>query len=161
MPFEQSKENPKMTTATADCNCFAIRSAARHVTLLYDQYLAPVGLHVTQFSILAKLKRLGPITINTLAANMLMDRTTLGRNIQPLQRDGLIKIETSAGDRRAKELRLTRSGEQRLQEATKAWAQAQTRFESAFGAKRTADLRAMLRAVVASGFIPEQRSAAR
>ena len=43
-----------------DCNCFVVRSAARHVTQLYDQFLAPVGLHVTQFSVLAKLKRLGP-----------------------------------------------------------------------------------------------------
>src|SRR6202040_3829547 len=63
-----------------DCNCFVVRSAARHVTQLYDQFLAPVGLHVTQFSILAKLKRLGPMTINALAKEMVMDRTTLGRS---------------------------------------------------------------------------------
>ena len=49
-----------------DCNCFVVRSAARHVTQLYDQFLAPVGLHVTQFSILVKLKRLDPATINAL-----------------------------------------------------------------------------------------------
>src|SRR6516162_4558172 len=79
-----------------DCNCFVVRSAARHVTQLYDQFLTPVGLHVTQFSILAKLKRLGPMTINALAKEMVMDRTTLGRNVQPLERDGLIKIEASA-----------------------------------------------------------------
>ena len=75
-----------------DCNCFMARSAARHVTQLYDQFLAPVGLHVTQFSILAKLKRLGPMTINGMAKEMVMDRTTLGRNVLPLERDGLIKI---------------------------------------------------------------------
>ena len=85
-----------------DCNCFVVRSAARHVTQLYDQFLAPVGLHVTQFSILAKLKRLGPMTINALAKEMVMDRTTLGRNVLPLERDGLIKIEASAIDGRAK-----------------------------------------------------------
>src|SRR5262245_26473551 len=76
-----------------DCNCFIVRSAARQVTQLYDQFLAPVGLHVTQFSILAKLKRLGPMTINALAKEMIMDRTTLGRNVLPLERDWLIKIE--------------------------------------------------------------------
>ena len=85
-----------------DCNCFVVRSAARHVTQLYDQFLAPVGLHVTQFSILAKLKRLGPMTINALAKEMVMDRTTLGRNVLPLERDGLIRIEASAADGRAK-----------------------------------------------------------
>src|SRR6516164_9410842 len=97
-----------------DCNCFVVRSAARHVTQLYDQFLAPVGLHVTQFSILAKLKRLGPMTINALAKEMVMDRTTLGRNVLPLERDGLIKIEASATDGRAKELHLTKAGEKRL-----------------------------------------------
>jgi hypothetical protein len=50
-----------------DCNCFAVRSAARHVTQLSDQFLAPIGLRVTQFSVLAKLKRKGPLTINALA----------------------------------------------------------------------------------------------
>jgi DNA-binding MarR family transcriptional regulator len=140
------------STEPEDCNCFVVRSAARHVTQLYDQLLAPVELHVTQFSILAKLKRLGPITINALAGEMSMDRTTLGRNVLPLERDGLIKIEASTDDRRAKNLRLTKAGDKRLQAGRAAWAQAQARFETRFGAKRAADFRAMLRAVIASDF---------
>ena len=138
-----------------ECNCFMVRSAARHVTQLYDQTLAPVGLHVTQFSILEKLKRLGPLTINALAKEMLMDRTTLSRNVLPLERDGLIKIEASAADGRAKELHLTKAGEKRLQAGCRAWAQAQARFERRFGAQRAADLRVLLRAVVASDFIAD------
>ncbi|MFZ0236513.1 MAG: MarR family winged helix-turn-helix transcriptional regulator [Xanthobacteraceae bacterium] len=138
-----------------DCNCFMIRSAARHVTQLYDQFLAPVELHVTQFSILAKLKRLGSMTINALAKEMVMDRTTLGRNVLPLERDGLIKIEVSASDGRAKELHLTKAGEKRLLAGREAWTQAQARFEDRFGAKRAADFRAILRAVVASDFATE------
>src|SRR5580698_7539957 len=98
-----------MAVETQDCNCFALRSAARHITQLYDQFLAPSGLRTTQFSILAKLRRLGPMTINELAKNMVTDRTTLGRNIQPLERDGWIKIEPTASDRRAKTLHLTKS----------------------------------------------------
>ncbi|MBV9532962.1 MAG: winged helix-turn-helix transcriptional regulator [Bradyrhizobium sp.] len=135
-----------------ECNCFVVRSAARHVTQLYDQFLAPVGLHVTQFSILSKLKRLGPMTINILAKEMVMDRTTLGRNVQPLERDGLIKIQASATDGRAKELHLTKAGEKRVLAGREAWEQAQARFESRFGAQRALDFRAMLRAVVASDF---------
>jgi DNA-binding MarR family transcriptional regulator len=138
-----------------ECNCFVVRSAARHVTQLYDQFLAPVGLHVTQFSILAKLKRRGPLTINALAKDMLMDRTTLSRNVLPLERDGLVKIEASASDGRAKELHLTKAGDKRLRAGREAWAQAQTRFENRFGAKRAADFRAMLHAVVASDFATE------
>jgi len=137
-----------MTPTTADCNCFAVRSAARHVTQLYDQFLAPSGLRANQFSILAKLDRLGPMTINALAEAMVTDRTTLARNLKPLQRDGLIAIETSASDRRAKELHLTKAGTKRLDEARKAWSQAQARFEHTFGAKRASSLRGMLRAGV-------------
>jgi DNA-binding MarR family transcriptional regulator len=141
-----------------DCNCFVVRSAARHVTQLYDQFLAPVGLHVTQFSILAKLKRLGPMTINALAKEMVMDRTTLGRNVLPLERDGLIRIEASATDRRAKQLHLTKAGEKRLLAGREAWERAQARFDSRFGAKRAADFRAMPRAVVASDLTTEVRN---
>jgi len=142
-----------------DCNCFAVRSAARHVTQLYDRFLAPIGLRTTQFSILAKLKRNGPLTINALATDMAMDRTTLSRNILPLERNGLITIEPTASDRRAKALRLTRAGEKRLQAALKAWSQAQARFVTTFGTKRAADLRVLLRAVVASEFTPAARLA--
>ena len=136
------------------CNCHALRAAARHITQAYDQFLAPAGLRTTQFSILAKLKRKGPLTINQLAEDMVMDRTTLGRNILPLERDGLIKIQPSATDGRAKELHLTKAGEQRLQAGRKGWAAAQARFEDAYGAKRAAELRTMLRAVVDSELNP-------
>jgi len=142
-----------------DCNCFAVRSAARHVSQFYDQFLVPIGLRTTQFSILAKLKRRGPLTINVLAEEMVMDRTTLGRNILPLERDGLIQIEPVLTDRRAKELRLTSAGEKRLQAGVKAWTQAQTQFETTFGAKRAAELRTMLRSVVASEFGTKAQSA--
>ena len=154
-----------MSTATApgagDCNCFAFRAAARHVTQFYDQFLSPVGLRVTQFSILARLKHKGPLTINTLADDMVMDRTTLGRNIQPLERDGLIRIEPVPSDRRAKELHLTKAGEKRLQAARAAWAKAQARFEQSFGTKRAAELRTLLRAVVASPFTQSDQLANR
>ena len=57
-------------TPTQECNCLALRQAARHVTQFYDQCLAPAGLRTTQLSILAKLKRLGP-TQSTSAPKML------------------------------------------------------------------------------------------
>ena len=132
------------------CNCLALRQAARLATQFYDQHLAPSGLRTTQFSILAKLKRLGPSTINALAAELVMDRTTLGRNILPLERDGLLRIEPSATDARSKELHLTRKGAARLSRAWPGWAEAQKRFEAAYGADRAAQLRSLLQGVVAS-----------
>jgi DNA-binding MarR family transcriptional regulator len=73
-----------------------------------------------------------------------MDRTTLGRNILPLQRDGLIAVGPGQSDRRSKELRLTSSGEARFRAALKGWREAQARFETAFGVKRAKELRALL-----------------
>src|SRR6266404_6319206 len=134
----------------ADCNCLVARQAARHITQFYDQLLAPSGLRTTQFSILAKLRRLGPMTINALAAEMVMDRTTLGRNILPLERDGLIAVEQGSRDRRSKELRVTEAGEARFRAGMKGWVQAQREFEKAFGEKRTANMRALLHAVAAT-----------
>src|SRR6516164_3796284 len=137
-----------------DCMCLAVRQAAHHVTASYDQFLAPAGLRTTQFSILAKLKRQGPMTINALAADMVMDRTTLGRNILPLERDGLIRVESLPSDRRSKALHLTKAGEKRFEAARVRWVEAQARFDSEFGGKRTAELQELLRAVVASELGP-------
>src|SRR5712675_912135 len=144
-----------------DCNCLAVRQAARHITQFYDQLLAPSRLRTTQFSILAKLRRLDPMTINALAAEMVMDRTTLGRNILPLERDGLIAVEQGSRDRRSKELRVTEAGEARFRAGVKGWVQAQRQFEKAFGAKRTADMRAILYAVTATELGTHAASAAK
>jgi DNA-binding MarR family transcriptional regulator len=147
-------DGPTMTSKPElkpeECNCLALRQAARHVSQLYDQCLAPAGLRGTQFSILAKLRRLGPMTINALAAAMVMDRTTLGRNIQPLERDGLIAVAPGRADRRSKELRLTEAGEARFRAGVEGWHEAQARFEGAFGADRAAELRRLLHSVSAS-----------
>jgi DNA-binding MarR family transcriptional regulator len=129
------------------CHCLALRQAARHVTQFYDRYLAPSGLRTTQFSILAKLKGQGPLTINALARELVMDRTTLGRTMLPLERDGLIAINEGTVDRRSKELAVTKSGNERLQRAARLWVEAQKAFEERFGAARAADLRDMLGAV--------------
>jgi DNA-binding MarR family transcriptional regulator len=136
----------------AECNCLVIRQAARHVTQLYDQLFAPVGLRATQFAILSRLRRQGPMTINALAGLLVMDRTTLGRNILPLQRDGLIEVVASPADRRRRELRLTDAGLAKQEAALECWVVAQQRFEVVFGGERAAALRALLRDVVAADF---------
>jgi DNA-binding MarR family transcriptional regulator len=136
----------------SDCNCLAIRQAARHVTQFYDQLFAPIGLRATQYAILSRLRRGGPMTINALAAVLVMDRTTLGRNILPLQRDGLIEVVASPADRRRRELRLTPAGTEKQRQGSDRWAVAQERFDDVFGDERAAHLRGLLREVVASQF---------
>src|SRR3984885_16265482 len=112
-----------VSTNPAACNCLALRQATRHVTQFYDQFISPLGLRATQYSILARLARRGAMTINALAAELVMDRTTLGRNIRPLQRDGLIAVGPGKSDRRSKELRLTGLGAARLRVAFKGWSE--------------------------------------
>jgi DNA-binding MarR family transcriptional regulator len=127
-----------------ECTCLAVRQAARHITQFYDQHLAAAGLRTTQFSILAKLMRLGPMTINALADELVMDRTTLGRNILPLEREGLLMVAPGRADRRSKELSVTSVGIERLRAASKGWSKAQAEFASIFGVQRTVGLRALL-----------------
>ena len=135
-----------------DCNCLAIRQAARHITQFYDQVLGPSGLRATQYAILSRLRRGGPMPINALANVLVMDRTTLGRNILPLERDGLIEVAPSLADRRRHELRLTEAGLARHRAAAECWNEAQKRFGEVFGDERAAALRGLLREVVASDF---------
>jgi DNA-binding MarR family transcriptional regulator len=138
---------PSQTFASTACNCLALRQAARHVTQIYDSHLSSEGLRTTQYSILAKLNRLGPLSINELAKSMVMDRTTLGRAIRPLERDRLLMI-AAGDDGRTRSLRLTAKGEARLKAAAPKWRAAQKEFETAFGARDAAGLRDVLQRVV-------------
>jgi DNA-binding MarR family transcriptional regulator len=129
------------------CNALALRQAARHISQIYDSHLASEGLLTTQYSILAKLGRLGPLSINELAKSMVMDRTTLGRAIRPLERDRLLSIG-AGDDGRTRKLQLTATGEARLKAAAVKWREAQKEFETAFGTRNAAQLRDVLQRVV-------------
>ena len=142
----------KEDSAPERCNALALRQATRHVSQFYDQHLAAFGLKGTQFSIVAKLSRGGPRSINDLARDLVMDRTTLGRNLLPLERDGLISIGQGQSDLRSKEVTLTAAGAEKQRQGLKHWQAAQAAFEQSFGAKRSAELRALMGAVVASEF---------
>lgn len=150
--MNRSATTPEWTNP-AGCNCLALRQAARHVTQFYDQFLIASDLRTTQYSILARLQRKGPMSINALATELVMDRTTLGRNILPLQRDGLIAIRPGRIDRRSKDLQLTKVGAVRLRAASEGWRNAQARFEAAFGGKRAKQLRALLHEVATNNAI--------
>ena len=127
--------------ALPDDDCFAIRQAARYVSQLYDRHMAQVGLTITQFSILSRIKRAAPMTMKKLADEMVMERTTLVRALQPLQRDGLLLSRSSEGKSRELALTLTEAGEAKLVAARLRWRAAQEEFERSFGAERAASLR--------------------
>ena len=132
----------------AICNCLALRQAARHATQLYDRHLAAEGLKTSQYSILAKLLRLGPQSIGSLADMMVMDRTTTTRAVRPLARDRLVAIAPGK-DERTRLVRITPAGESRVKAATVRWRTAQKEFEAGYGAEAAARLRTDLATVVA------------
>src|SRR5881398_2269509 len=105
----RAMRKPSPSLDPIDCNCQALRQAARHVSQIYDSHLAGAGLKTSQYSILAKLGRLGPLSINELAKLMVMDRTRLGRAVRPLERDKLLRIEAD-DDARRRKLKLTPTG---------------------------------------------------
>ncbi|MBR0659053.1 MarR family winged helix-turn-helix transcriptional regulator [Neoroseomonas oryzicola] len=135
---------------TDRCSCHGLRKATRHLTQFYDQRLAPVGLNIGQYALLAHLAARGPIGIGAFAATMAMDRTTLGRNLQPLERDGLLAIGPDPADRRSRLLALTPEGEARLAAARPLWRAAQEDLDARFGPERTQALRVMLAELLAT-----------
>ena len=111
----------------APCACTILRRATRAVSAAYDAALAPSDLRVTQFSVLRALARLGPLPISRLAAEAALDRSTMGRNLDPLERRGLVRLEVGATDQRQRVAHLTAAGELAIETALPYWRKAQKR----------------------------------
>ena len=129
------------------CTCGSLRKASRRISQFYDTALAPVGIKSTQFSILSEVDRgsvEGPVTMCELATAMVMDRSTLGHNLKPLERDDLVTLRLSADDRRKRYVELTKKGRLMLRKSRRLWQHAEGRFESIFGKEPAAELRAVL-----------------
>ncbi|MEW6436517.1 MAG: MarR family winged helix-turn-helix transcriptional regulator [Pseudomonadota bacterium] len=130
-------------TTESPCTAAAIRKASRRLTQFYDDALAPCGLRSTQYTLLAELARYvqNAPTMTELAAALVMDRSALGHNLKPLERDGLIVFVTSEGDARRRCIKLTPQGKAKVRQARKYWQMAQARFEKVFGKKAAFTLR--------------------
>lgn len=118
---------------TTDCACFKVRHLARLITKAYDEALRPAGLRTTQLAVLSAVALAnGMLMLTELARALGMDRTTLSRNLRPLERRGLVAL-SGEGYRRARTVELTDTGEQVLAEALPLWRNAQERFRNAIG----------------------------
>ena len=118
----------RFMSADALCACTTLRRVTRAVTAAYDAALAPSGLRVTQFSVLRTLARLGPLPVTRLAAEAALDRSTMGRNLDPLERRGLVRIEVGEADQRERIAHLTAAGEAAIEAALPYWREAQQRI---------------------------------
>jgi DNA-binding MarR family transcriptional regulator len=127
----------------ANCACLKARMAARAVTRAYDGMLRPVGLRATQLSVLVAVAIDGAISIAALADFLGMDRTTLTRNLRPLQKQGLISVGPE-GWRRSRNLAITKKGRSRIREALPLWERAQEALREKLGSQAWVDVRAGL-----------------
>jgi DNA-binding MarR family transcriptional regulator len=135
------------------CTCGSLRRASRRISQFYDTALAPLGIKSTQYSILSEVARgsvEGPVTMRELAISMVMDRSTLGHNLRPLERDDLLTLRSSNDDRRKRHVVLTKKGKSMLQRARRLWLRAEGRFETIFGKGPAAELRAVLLSIAAN-----------
>jgi DNA-binding MarR family transcriptional regulator len=123
------------SSAVRRCVGGNIRRTDRVVTQFYEEILAPSGLSVPQFGLLAILAEVAPITIHRLAEYMDIDRTTLTRNLKLLIKQRLVGSEEGE-DRRMRMMILTQEGEQALRRAWPLWQEAQARIECGLGRER-------------------------
>ncbi len=130
------------------CPCFHLRRAARVVTQLYDEILRPSGLRGTQFTLLVGIRMLQPVPVHQLAESTATDRTTLTRNLKPLERQGLVAIAPGASDRRRREVSLTAKGEDALAAAYPLWQEAHEIVSENLGGERLEALISGLRETV-------------
>lgn len=121
----------------ATCLCLNVRKMARVLTHHYEAHLQPGDLRITQFSLLVAIALARAVPLTRLAEAIAMDRTTLARNLKPLEREHLIKVETSTEDRRVHLITLTAQGYQKVNEALPHWKQAQTQMMSLLGPQQS------------------------
>ena len=122
------------------CVCVNLRRATRALTQAYDAALATAGVKVTQFSLLRAIERNEPAAITTLADDLDLDRTTLARNLLPLQRDRLVTL-AAGSDQRVTEVRLTAKGQKAIAAALPLWSEVQADIERKLGRDRVDQLR--------------------
>ena len=144
-----------MATEPAEviCVCATARMAARSLTRIYDRALEPAGIRTTQFSVLARLLEEGPLPLTHLAGRLAMDRTTLARDLGPLERRGLVAISVGA-DRRVRMAALTPAGRRLVDEVRPLWKQVQRDVRAELGPDRVARLMDELRAATALSLLP-------
>jgi DNA-binding MarR family transcriptional regulator len=131
------------------CSAAVMRMAARRISQFYDGYLAPEDLKVSQYSVLstAARRRDQPPTVNDLADELGMDRSTLGHNLRPLERDGFVVLEADKVDKRIRRVVVTDLGRAKREACRKLWVLAQGHFEKAFGKERTEELAGLLMSI--------------
>lgn len=138
----------------AECACFGLRKVTRAVTQFYDRHLEPTDIRATQFTLLIALSSAAGKTLTELAEDLVMDRTTLTRNLKPLEKAGYITIVRLA-DRRSKGYTLTDKGREAIEKGVPKWRAAQQHIVGQLGHDRFQRLLHELEAVQKLANLPK------
>lgn len=128
-----ARTTKESTTLPRGCLCLRFRKAARRVSQIYDHHLEPFGVTITQYGLLGHIKGNDGIGIGALATLLVMDPTTVTRNLRPLQRQGRIVFAQDPADRRQRNLHLTDVGREVLALARPGWEAAQAEIAGVLG----------------------------
>jgi DNA-binding MarR family transcriptional regulator len=130
-----------------ECLASKLRMASRAITQRYDDAIADSGIRSTQFTLLVALAQAPLVPLSKLAEVLVMDRTTLTRNLTPLVREGLVEAR-SAEDKRVRAFALSAEGKRMLERALLGWRKAQADMKRALSAEDRADLTRILEMTV-------------
>ena len=125
------------------CTGAALRRATREMCQFYDRALRPVGLTLNQYSLLRNAALTPGASITELAARLAMDRTTLTRNLGPLEKSGWIEV-CAGPTKRSRAICLTKRGRALLEEAIPVWRRAEEDIRQILGSDESRVLRDLL-----------------
>ena len=146
MMSEKIESDELLSEVTGTCVAGRVLRAARLITRYYDDALRPAGLTITQFGLLHVIGRYEPDSISRVAELMNLDRTSLSRNLKPLEKAGFVH-RGNEGTGRKRRVLLTTLGLKKLEEARPYWKAAQAKMEAVLGETHLGNLTDALQTV--------------
>lgn len=131
---------------SSPCLCTVLRAATRRIAARYDAALAPVGVNIAQFSLMRTVARTEPVTLTELGLVTELDRSTVGRNVRVLERQGFLALRRGEDQRQAV-VSVTMAGRAALSEGAPLWDAVQTELEARLGSGPSGQLRTLLNAL--------------
>jgi DNA-binding MarR family transcriptional regulator len=143
----QNFENGPVKTPLSPCLCAIVRKAGRILTRQYEECLKPSGLKVSQFIMMKNIAKNPRVSVSELAKLLVMDQSTVTRNLRVLKKLGYVHMEPEVTDQRIKRIRVTDIGISKMNEATPLWETVQMEMERVLGRKHIEALLVSLRKI--------------
>ncbi|MBX4264360.1 MarR family winged helix-turn-helix transcriptional regulator [Clostridium estertheticum] len=122
------------------CTCGNLRKTTRTITQFYDKMLQPTGLRSTQCLLLLDIYYNQNVSVTNLSNILLMDQSTVTRNVELLRKSGYIDIKKEEQDSRKKCITITDKGLKTLDLSVPIFASAQSTIEDGIGKERIKEL---------------------